>query len=209
MCMTFSLAVSLLSRVFLKKLANSSGLCNYVYYYLTYKFFIITWEIMCVPLFANSAHILYESSEGIYSQHYIINYIYVYINFVVIGFYLYMAYFTANPQVGEGLQKWKQYTTTSHFQLFEGFHLGIDPESRVKRNYQFIYSCIRILIMIAVTTIPTQIPNIFLQVLYLIYIFTTRPFRYNFFNNFYIGIQALIIVFYLYRYIVELYVGIS
>lgn len=63
--------------------------------------------------------------------------------------------------------------------------------------------------MVFVSSNPTQIPNIILQLAYFIYIFTIRPFRYNFFNNFYIGIQALIITFYMYRYIVQLYVGIS
>ena len=65
------------------------------------------------------------------------------------------------------------------------------------------------MIMILVTTASTQIPNILLQVSLFIYLFTVRPFRYNFFNNFYIGIQTLIVIFYLYRYIIELYVGIS
>ena len=65
-CLSFALAVSLLGRLFLKNFANSWGLGNYVYSYLTYKFAIITWEIMCIPLFANTSHILYDIRFGLH-----------------------------------------------------------------------------------------------------------------------------------------------
>jgi hypothetical protein len=45
--------------------------------------------------------------------------------------------------------------------------------------------------------------------MYLIYLFTLRPFKYNFFNSFSISIQIFVILLYLYRYIVELYMAIS
>lgn len=205
----FSFLVSLVSRATLSGMAERSGLCNYVYYYLTYKLSIITWEIMCIPIFTTTAHILYSIGEETNPQNNTIKYVLVYFNGMILVWYLYMSYFAVNPQPGENDQKWSDYVESSHFQLFEGFHLGIDPESKMKRNYKFIYSVLKFVTLVFITAASSQIPNIIFQVVYLIYLFSFRPFRYNFFNNFNIGIESIIIVFYLYRYIVELYVGIS
>lgn len=50
-CFTFG--IGLLSRYFLYKLAGRSKFWNLIYYYFSYKLFIITWGIMCLPIYVN------------------------------------------------------------------------------------------------------------------------------------------------------------
>lgn len=97
----FSFLVSLVSRLALAKLAERSGLCNYIYYYFTYRFFIITWEIMCIPLFTTTAHTLFEIGKEPNPETNTVKYGFAYVHVLVIVFYLYMSYFTSNPQIGE------------------------------------------------------------------------------------------------------------
>lgn len=93
--------------------------------------------------------------------------------------------------------------------MFDAFHLGIDAKNWKKRNFTFIISLMRNVIIICVACQLVNVPNLLLQIFYLIYLFTLRPFKQNFFNYIIIGIQTFVIVFYVYRYIVELYIGIS
>ena len=175
---------------------------------MSYKFFIITWEIMCIPILANVSHIIvYQVKFGNVINGLAIPYIYV--SIVLVVFYSYMAYFTVNPQVGETPDKWSQYIRSSHFQLFDGFHLGIDAKNWKKRNFTFIISLMRNIIIIFVACQFVNVPNLLLQIFYLIYLFALRPFKYNFFNYIITGIQIFVILFYLYRYIIELYIGVS
>lgn len=93
--------------------------------------------------------------------------------------------------------------------MFTGFHLGIDPRDWKKRNFTFIVSIFRIVIVTFVTCTLVNTPNLLLQNIYVIYLFTLRPFKYDFFNYCIISIQIFVIVFYLYRYLVELYAEMS
>lgn len=163
---------------------------------------------MCIPILANVCHIIvYQVKFG--------NVItgtgipYIYLSIVLLVFYSYMAYFTVNPQLNETPNKWSEYIKSSHFQLFDGFHLGIDAKNWKKRNFTFIISLMRNVIIICVACQLVNVPNLLLQIFYLIYLFTLRPFKQNFFNYIIIGIQTFVIVFYVYRYIVELYIGVS
>lgn len=163
---------------------------------------------MCLPIFANISHMIQDRIHFATIDPRIIGF-YIYFSVALILFHAYMAYFSVNPQIGESPEKWISYIESSHFQLFDGFHLGIDAKDWKKRNYSFIISIIRLLIVIFVSVHLIGIPNLLLQIIYLIYLFTLRPFKYDFFNYINIGIQIFVIVFYLYRYIVELYMSIS
>lgn len=93
--------------------------------------------------------------------------------------------------------------------MFEGVHLGIIGRDWKKRNFLFFVSILKIAIMIFVNLNISGIPNLLFQIAYLIYLFTLRPFKYDFYNYINIGTQIFVIVFYLFRYIVHLYMGIS
>ena len=93
--------------------------------------------------------------------------------------------------------------------MLEGFHPCIEPHDWKKRNYSFFRSIERLLIMIFVGVNLTLVPNVFFQILHLIYLFTIRPFKFDFFNYSNIGMQIFVVFFYLYALIVNLYKGIS
>lgn len=57
-------------------------------------------------------------------------------------------------------------------------------------------------IIILVACQLVNVPNLLSQIFYLIYLFTLRPFKYDFFNYIITGIQVFVIVFYLFRYLV-------
>ena len=52
----FSFIVSGVCRLIFKNMEIKSGFWNYMQYYFCYKFAIITWDIMCTPIFANTVH---------------------------------------------------------------------------------------------------------------------------------------------------------
>ena len=54
-----------------------------------------------------------------------------------------------------------------------------------------------------------HIGNVILQLVLLVYLYLVRPFRYGFFNIFGIIMQALVTIFYMYRYTASLYIKIS
>lgn len=59
------------------------------------------------------------------------------------------------------------------------------------------------------TATTNNLANVFLQFTLLLYFYLVKPFRYDFFNYFLLTIQTLITVFFFYRYIRNLYIGIS
>lgn len=65
------------------------------------------------------------------------------------------------------------------------------------------------LTLLFVSVSSSQVPNIIIQLIFLLYFFVVRPFKYNFFNYFFLYMKSCIILFYLYRYIVDLYIGIN
>lgn len=67
----------------------------------------------------------------------------------------------------------------------------------------------RFLIFITLAASPRVLPNLIIQVAILIYLFTIRPFKYDYLNNSEIGIQIAVVLFYLYLYIVSIYTQIS
>lgn len=200
--------IGVISRVTLTKFAKRSKLRNVAYYYLSYRLFIITWEIMCIPIFANIATMI-EHSDHFSMISGTLASVYIYFSCILIFFYSYMTYFLVNPQIGESFEKWSEYIKTPHFKLFEGFHLNIDARDWKKRNFNFVVSIIRLIIVIFVTFKFVNVPNLLLQIAYLVYLFTLRPFKLVFFNYFVIGIQICVITLYLFRYVTELYIGIS
>lgn len=78
-----------------------------------------------------------------------------------------------------------------------------------KRNFNFVLSILRVITYIMISVRLIDVPNLIIQIIYLIYLFTLRPFKYEFFNYCTMGIQITVILFYLYRYIVILYMSIS
>ena len=56
--------------------------------------------------------------------------------------------------------------------------------------------------MIFVGLSVIQVPNLLFQIVHLIYLFTIRPFKYDFFNYSNIAMQVVVVLFYLYNYIV-------
>lgn len=204
MFLALSFCIGVVFRVKGKKLIEKSYVWKEVYYYFSYRYFIITWDIMCMPMFVNVTHLI-RHRELVEQIGPYFAYPFIYISLVLIALYSYMAYMTVNPQIGQPASSWSSYTQSSHFQLFYGFHLGIDAKNWKKRNFTFIVSLFRILIISLVCAQLVNVPNLILQILYLIYLFTLRPFKYNFFNHCIIGIQIVVILFYMFRYLVVLY----
>jgi hypothetical protein len=54
----FAFTVSGACKIGLKNIAAHSGFWNNMYYYFSYKFGIITWDIMCMPIFANTVNLV-------------------------------------------------------------------------------------------------------------------------------------------------------
>lgn len=50
--------VGLLSQCLLRGLSRRSYAWSLIYYYFTYKFLIVSWGLMCVPIFVNVVNIL-------------------------------------------------------------------------------------------------------------------------------------------------------
>lgn len=200
--------LGLLSRHLLGGLARRSYVWSLVHYYFTYKFLIIGWGLMCVPIFVNIVNILEGETQFITISK-VFTSLYVYFGVATIAYYSYMSFLTVNPQVGESFEQWAAYTETPEFQKFEAFHLMIADKDWKKRNFNFILSILRIITFVVISARIIDVPNLIIQITYLIYLFTLRPFKYEFFNYCTMGIQIAVILFYLYRYIVVLYMSIS
>ena len=167
---------------------------------------------MNVPLFINSVHLAQDPDHFLEIPLFFVQ-LYIYVSTISNIIFCYTAYLNINPQIKEKSKDWLEYVRRPgkirHFQMFEGYHPSIDPESWRKRNYLFFHSASRIILMIFVGFSLIEIPNLLFQVLHLIYLFTVRPFRYDFFNFANITMQIFIVLFYLYSYIVSLYTAIS
>lgn len=95
--------IGILSRIVLQKLSSRSNICNYIYYYLSYKLFFITWHIMCIPIFGTMVFLLRES---IVKGNYLINSRVLTIGFIYFGIalqilYVYVCYMASNPYISE------------------------------------------------------------------------------------------------------------
>lgn len=204
--------IGLGSRVFLKKLAKRSGFWNETYYFLSYKLFINCWELMILPVFVNVIHLVQDSNHFFTIPRFLV-YLYIYFGVTITALYSYSAFHFMNPQLGESYEHWVKYVdnvdTIQHFQMFEGYHACIDPYDWKKRNYHFFRSIERVLIMIFVAVNIIQVPNLLFQIMHLIYLFTIRPFKFDFFNYSNISMQIFVVLFYLYQLIISLYTGIS
>ena len=87
--------------------------------------------------------------------------------------------------------------------------MGMDVTDWKKRNMIPLFTVLKIPLLILISNDIVGIPNLFYQILQVIFIFVLRPFKYEFHNNCHIGVQMGIIIFFLYRHIVRQYVGIS
>lgn len=85
----------------------------------------------------------------------------------------------------------------------------MDLSNWKKRNYILVMVISRLIILFSLAISTSLIPNLFIQVFILVYLFAVRPFKKDFFNYAEIGIQVVVVFFYLYIYIVNLYVLIS
>jgi len=164
--------------------------------------------MMITPIFCNVAQIIHEYT--IFTTiHPIIIKFYIYFSSASIAFYCYVCFMTVNPQLGQNDEKWKKYVNSSHFNLMEGFYLGTDITNWIKRNTVLIFTFLRIVLLFFISFNIVGIPNLFYQIIQLIFFFTIWPYKYSFFNRFSIWIQICIIVFYLFRYIVTIFMDIS
>lgn len=102
-----------------------------------------------------------------------------------------------------------KYTQSAEYELFEGVHFGMIEKIWMKRNLPVFISLVRISIMVCVNLDIIEIPNLLFQIGYLIYLFAYMPFKHNYFNYMNISSQFFVVIFYLYRYVVHLYMGIS
>lgn len=196
----FSFIVGIAVRFGVQRLANRNVFWNYVFYYFAYRVPIVTWELVSIPLFITTAHMIEQINPNI--EYYPLKCFFLYYNIIIIVLFGYLSYFKANPQINQPQKSWYSYSQNWHFQLFNGFHLGTDPRDKVKRNCKFITYLINILILLFVTVSSSQVPNIVFQLVLFLYYFVVQPFKYEFFNKIFIALQAVTLVFYLYRYII-------
>jgi hypothetical protein len=71
-----------------------------MYYYFSYKFAIITWDIMCIPIFANTVYIVRSINKADFFMNKNFGCFVIYFNVVLLIFYIYMTFFGSNPQIG-------------------------------------------------------------------------------------------------------------